>query len=129
MVLPRSMRIQGHKCFDYLHRSASRYQTSSMILKVVKARKNLLKSNSVINNEDICCRCAVAISSKVSKKAVIRNRLRRQIHAHLRTRLEKNKLNYNKWALFSLKPASLGLETFSLLEECDKLLTKAGLLS
>ncbi len=128
MVLPRSMRIQGHRCFDYLHRSASHYQSSSMVLKVVKAKKNLLKSNSLFK-EDTCCRCAVAISSKVSKKAVIRNRLRRQIHDHLRRRLEKNHLNYNKWALFSLKRSSLSLETLSLLEECDRLLTKAGLLA
>ena len=128
MVLPRSMRLQGHKCFDYLHRSASRYQSSSMVLKVAKARKNLLKASPLLNDEH-CCRCAVAISSKVSKKAVIRNRLRRQIHTHLRSRLEKNTLNYNKWALLSLKPASLGLKTFSLLQECDHLLTKAGLLA
>ena len=128
MVLPRSMRLKGHKCFDYLHRSGVRYQSSYMVLKVVNAKKKLLKSSNC-NDIDLTCRCAVAISNKVSKRAVTRNRLRRLIHSHLRARLEKNNLNINKWALLSLKPNSLQIELFPLLAECDKLLNKAGLLA
>ena len=127
MVLPRSMRLQGHKCFDHLHRSGSRYHSQSMILKVAKAKNQLLKPSKFIHKE-ISCRCAVAISNKVSKKAVIRNKLRRILHQHLRSRLAEKKQLSNKWALLSLKPKSISLEHLSLLQECDKLLNEAGLL-
>ena len=128
MVLPRSMRLKGHKCFDYLHTSGVRYHSSSMVLKVVNAKTKLLKPSDA-NEIGLTLRCAVAISNKVSKRAVIRNRLRRLLHNHLRLRLEKNILKTNKWALISLKPNSLQIEPFPLLAECDKLLNKAGLLA
>ena len=127
MVLPRSMRLQGHRCFDHLHRSGFCYHSPSMVLKVINEKKKLLKPKHFLSPE-LSCRCAVAISSKVSKKAVTRNRLRRLIHNHLRLRLEKSQQSQQKWALLSLKPSSLNLENLPLLQECDHLLGKAGLL-
>ncbi len=126
MVLPESMRLKGHKCFDYLHRSGIRYHGSLMVLRVVKAKPILIKSNQ---KKGIfrSCRCAVSISSKVSKKAVIRNRLRRLIHNHLRIRLLNVTEHCERWALISLKPSSSMKEIAPLLEECDRLLHKAGL--
>ncbi len=128
MVLPYSMRLRGHKCFDHLHRSGTRFHSSSMILRVVKAKPSLLKSfpKNVTSHP---CRCAVTISSKVSKKAVIRNRLRRMLHLHLKERLSKAKYYHDIWALISLKPNSYCKELTSLLTECDTLLYESGLIS
>ncbi len=127
MVLPRSMRIKGHRCFDHLHRAGIRYQSPSMLLRVVKARNSLLKGHNQ-NFIEQNCRFAVAISSKVSKKAVIRNRLRRLLHNHLRLRFLGETHSCNIWALLSLKPTSLNKEPLKLLEECDQLLRNAGML-
>ncbi len=127
MVLPKTMRLKGHRCFDHLYRDGTRYHEPSILLRVVKAENKLYKfTKQRIDSK--ACRCAIAISSKVSKKAVVRNRLRRIIHQHLRARLSQASEHSNKWALFSLKPQASSREPLLLLEECDRLLLKSGLL-
>ncbi len=127
MVLPKSMRLKGHRCFDLLYKEGVKYHESSMLLRVAKAKPKLNKSNFHRASSN-ACKCAIAISSKVSKKAVLRNRLRRLLHQHLRNRLYEVSANSNKWLLFSLKPPSSHADKDQLLKECDKLLLKAGLL-
>ncbi len=127
MVLPKSMRLRGHRCFDHLYREGARYHETSMLLRVVKAEPRLQKTKTVAFAEK-SCRCAIAISSKVNKKAVVRNRLRRFLHLHLIERLYGTNQHSNKWALLSLKPKSSNLKPSLLLEECDRLLLKAGLI-
>ena len=68
----------------------------------------------------------MVISNKVSKRAVVRNRLRRQLHDHLRTRFEHAPEHATTWLLVSLKPGAVA-EEHDLLEECDRLLEQAGL--
>ncbi len=128
MVLPKSMRLKGYKSFNHLHKFGYRYYGSSMVLRVVQARPQLLKE-SLRSLKPQSCRCAVVISSKVSKKAVIRNKLRRLLHDHLSQRLCHNKGLSSKWALVSLKPSAINKAQTPLLEECDILLREAGLFS
>ncbi len=128
MVLPKSMRLRGHRCFDYLYREGRRYHENSILLRVVKAdikHSKIKRPQSGLKS----CRCAIAISSKVNKKAVIRNQLRRLIHEHLRIRLLGESKHANKWVLFTLKPHSSNKSPAQLLTECDNLLIKAGLIS
>jgi ribonuclease P protein component len=99
-----------------------------MVLRVVKADPQLLKAPHR-HRKSLACRCAVVISSKVSKRAVIRNRLRRRLHDHLRHRLEIASEHANYWLLIRLKPGSSTTESSLLLEECDRLLHQAGLFS
>ena len=128
MVLPASMRLKGHKSFELIHRSGNRFHGSCMVLKVVEADPKLLRAQNK-KIKDKAPRCAVAISSKVSKNAVIRNRMRRLFHEHLRLRLETAHSQANRWALISLKPNSSEKKPSCLIEECDKLLHNSGLLS
>ncbi len=125
MVLPKEMRLKGYKCFEYIHKSSKRYKSPSMTLKVSWSNPKLIKENAAHSGEN-SCRCAISISNKVSKKAVVRNRLRRLIHNHLRLRLFKKSKFINRWLLLSLNPRCLGKENKVLLEECDKLLLEAG---
>jgi len=67
------------------------------------------------------------ISNKVSKRSVVRNKLRRRLHEHLRRRLEQAAEQGDQWLLISLRPGVQLLEA-PLLEECDRLLKNAGLL-
>ena len=126
MVLPKHMRLKGHKCFDFIYKEGSRYYSSSMILRVTKANTKL--STNIVNSKPIpSIKCAISISNKVSKKSVTRNKLRRLFHQHLSLRLSKVKFVSEKWAFISLKPSCIKLSTSTLLKECDKLLIKAGL--
>ena len=126
MVLPKHMRLKGHKCFDFIYKKGTRFYGSSMVLRVSNANSKLyLKGkNSQIKP---FIKCAISISNKVSKKSVIRNKLRRLFHHHLAQRLSNMHLDKEIWAFISLKPSCIKNSDSNLLKECDKLLTKAGI--
>ena len=127
MVLPKHMRLKGHRCFDFIYKDGSRFYSSSMILRVTKADTKLLakRINSQIKPS---IKCAISISNKVSKKSVTRNKLRRLFHHHLSIRLSKIDFNNEVWAFISLKPSCIQNSNSELLKECDKLLIKSGII-
>ena len=131
MVLPASMRLRGHRCFNHLHRRGKRFHSTLLVLRTAPARNEYLNRSAVLKPSSTVaksarCRVAVVISSKVSKRAVVRNRLRRRLHDHLRSRFEQAPEYGSVWLLLSLKPG-VAPESHALLEECDRLLEQAGL--
>ena len=126
MVLPKQMRLKGHRCFDFIYKEGSKFYSSSMILRVTKAStKNPVKRISTYQRSSI--KCAISISNKVSKKSVIRNKLRRLFHHHLSSKLSNMEPVNEIWAFLSLKPSCMSYTSDALLKECDKLLFKAGI--
>ena len=126
MVLPKHMRLKGHRCFDYIYREGLRFYSPSMVLRVTKANKKIpIKGLSAQTRPSI--KCAISISNKVSKKSVTRNKLRRLFHHHLSSKLSNIIVNNEIWAFISLKPSCMQNSNSSLLKECDKLLIKAGI--
>ncbi len=126
MVLPKHMRLKGHRCFDFIYKEGSRFYSSSMILRVTNANTRI---QTKVTSSKIrpSMKCAISISNKVSKKSVIRNKLRRLFHHHLSHRFSNMKFDNEIWAFISLKPSCMQNSTVSLLKECDKLFLKAGL--
>ena len=126
MVLPKHMRLKGHRCFDFIYKEATKFYGPSMVLRVTKANTKLQVKgiNSKIRPS---IKCAISISSKVSKKSVTRNKLRRLFHQHLSFRLSNMSFDNEMWAFISLKPSCMKNSNSTLLNECDKLLTKAGI--
>ena len=126
MVLPKHMRLKGHRCFDFIYKEGSRFYSSSMVLRVTNANTKLQVKgiNSKIRPS---IKCAISISNKVSKKSVTRNKLRRLFHHHLSYRLSKIETDHDVWAFISLKPSCMKNSESNLLKECDKLLIKAGI--
>ena len=126
MVLPKHMRLKGHKCFDFIYKQGSRFYSSSMVLRVTKANSKLLAKG--INSKDrSSIKCAICISNKVSKKSVTRNKLRRLFHHHLSCKLSNINFENEVWAFITLKPSCMNNLNSTLLKECDKLLIKAGI--
>ena len=126
MVLPRHMRLKGHRCFDFIYKQGSRFHSPSMVLRVTNSNtKPQVKGNNSKSRPSI--KCAISISNKVSKKSVTRNKLRRLFHHHLSHRLSKIIPDSEVWAFISLNPSCMKNSNNNLLKECDKLLTKAGL--
>ena len=126
MVLPKHMRLKGHRCFDYIYREGLRFYSPSMVLRVTKANKKIpIKGLSSKSRPSI--KCAISISNKVSKKSVTRNKLRRLFHHHLSSKLSNIIVNNEIWAFISLKPSCMQNSNNTLLKECDKLLNKAGI--
>tara|TARA_Y100001968_G_scaffold320565_1_gene353670 strand:- start:6436 stop:6819 length:384 start_codon:yes stop_codon:yes gene_type:complete len=127
MVLPKTLRLKGYKCFDYLYKEGRRYYGPSMVIRTVNAKSKLLKHKSRTMPLSPF-KVAVSISHKVSKKAVIRNQLRRLFHEYLSKKQIKKFSQTGIWVLISLKPKSSNESPENLLRECDKLLFKSGLL-
>jgi len=126
MVLPKHMRLKGHRCFDFIYKQGARFYSSSMVLRVTKANRKLL-SKGIKSKISPSIKCAISISNKVSKKSVTRNKLRRLFHHHLSCRLSNIDFENEIWAFISLKPSSIQNSNSTLLKECDKLLLKAGI--
>ena len=97
-----------------------------MVLRVAAGDSNLLR-RELRGIQERTCRCALVISNKVSKRSVMRNRLRRLLHDHLRLRFEQRSDLAGRWLLISLRPEAAEAEPTQLLEECDSLLRSAGL--
>ena len=126
MVLPKHMRLRGHRCFDFIYKQGARFYSSSMVLRVTTANTKLL-SKEIKSQINPSIKCAISISNKVSKKSVTRNKLRRLFHQHLSYRLSNIDIENEIWAFISLKPSCMQNSNSSLLKECDKLLIKAGI--
>tara|TARA_Y100001968_G_scaffold21562_1_gene17007 strand:- start:518 stop:904 length:387 start_codon:yes stop_codon:yes gene_type:complete len=126
MVLPKHMRLKGHRCFDFIYKEGSRFYSPSMVLRVTKADTKL-QVKGLKSKIKSSIKCAISISNKVSKKSVTRNKLRRLFHHHLSYRLSNIVCDHEIWAFISLKPSCMQNSNSTLLKECDKLLTKAGI--
>ena len=126
MVLPKHMRLKGHKCFNFIYKEGSKFQSFSMVLRIAEANKKLLNKKN-FSEPRPSIKCAISVSNKVSKKSVTRNKLRRLFHHHLSLRLSNICLDNEVWAFISLKPCCMKNTHNILLEECDNLLFRAGL--
>ena len=126
MVLPKHMRLKGHRCFDFIYKEGSRFYSPSMVLRVTQANTQL-QPKGIKSQIKPSIKCAISISNKVSKKSVTRNKLRRLFHHHLSLRLSNMDCDSEIWAFISLKPSCMKNSDSTLLKECDKLLTKAGI--
>ena len=126
MVLPKHMRLKGHRCFDFIYKEGARYYSPSMVLRVINANTKL-QIKEINSKLRPTIKCAISISNKVSKKSVTRNKLRRLFHHHLSYRLSNITVDKEVWAFISLKPSCTKTSESNLLKECDKLLIKAGI--
>ena len=126
MVLPKHMRLKGHRCFDFIYKEGSRFYGHSMVLRVTSANTKL-QVKGINSKTRPSIKFAISISNKVSKKSVTRNKLRRLFHHHLSYRLSNIVLEKEVWTFISLKPSCMKNSESNLLKECDKLLIKAGI--
>ena len=88
MALPKDMRLKGHRAFNYIHKNSIKYHGKLMTFKIAKSNPEILLSHKLRNTSDNL-KVAIAISKKVSKKAVERNKLRRILQEWLLTNIQK----------------------------------------
>ena len=125
MVLPQRHRLRGRRVFERLHRRARRLHGTVLVLRVLPASAELLSPPDRAAAPSPW-RCGVVVSGKVSRRAVVRNRLRRSIHNHLLA--HPPQVAEPLWLLLSLRPGCAELPADVLLGECSDLLRRAGLL-
>ena len=127
MALPQNMRLKGHRTFNYIHKNSVKYHGKLMTFKVARSNPGILLSHKFRNTSDNL-RVAIAISKKVSKKAVERNKIRRILQDWLLTNIQN--LNNHKpyWLLVNLKIGDFCNDENKLLEEFQNLMIKSHLI-
>ena len=126
MALPKAMRLKGHRTFDYIHKNSVKYYGKLMTFKIARSNPNILishKNFNSLNNFKI----AIAISKKVSKKAVVRNKIRRLLQDYLLKNFSQENNHKPYWLLVNLKAGNFYNDRINLLEEFQHLIFKSGL--
>ena len=127
MALPKDMRLKGHRTFDYIHKNSIKYHGKSMTFKVAKSNPKILLSHNLSNTSNKF-RIAIAISKKVSKKAVDRNKIRRILQEWLLTNIHKINNHKPYWLLVNLKFGDFCNDKDRLLEEFQNLMFTSRLI-
>ena len=127
MALPKNMRLKGHRTFNYIHKNSMKYDGEFMTFKVAKSKPEILFSHKFKNTSNNL-RVAIAISKKVSKKAVVRNKLRRILQEWLIANISKINNHKPYWLLVNLKIGDFYNDENKLLEEFQNLMLKSRLI-
>ena len=127
MALPKNMRLKGHRTFKYIHRNSIKYHGAFMTFKVAKSKPEILYSHKFKNTSNNL-RVAIAVSKKVSKKAVVRNKLRRVLQEWLIKNIGKINNHKSHWLLVNLKIGDFYNDENKLLEEFQNLMFKSQLI-
>ena len=125
MAVPKSMRLKGHRTFNYIHKNSVKYQGKFMTFKIAKSNPKILESHNIYDNSDQF-KIAIAIGKKVSKKAVERNKVRRVLHNYLLKNFNVQNNHKPYWLLVNLKSESFFNDKNKLLEEFQYLISKSG---
>ena len=126
MALPKAMRLKGHRTFDYIHKNSVKYHGKLMTFKIARSNPKILLSHKKTDNLNNF-KIAIAISKKISKKSVVRNKIRRILQDCLLKNfsLENNHKPY--WLLVTLKSGDFYNDKIKILEEFQHLIFKSGL--
>ena len=127
MALPKSMRLKGHRTFDYIHKNSIKYNGQLMTFKLARSNQVVLNSHKHADTSK-SFRAAIAISKKVSKKAVERNKIRRILYECLLKNINKKKNHKPYWLLVNLKIGDFYNDKSKLLKEFQHLMFKSGLI-
>ena len=127
MALPKDMRLKGHRTFYYIHKNSVTYHGKLMTFKVARSNPEILLTHKLTNNSNNF-RVAIAISKKVSKKAVQRNKIRRILQEWLLTNIQKINNHKPYWLLVNLKIGDFYHDKNRLLEEFQNLMFKSSLI-
>ena len=127
MALPKNMRLKGHRTFNYIHKNSTTYYGKLMTFKVARSNPEILLTHKLANNSNKF-RIAIAVSKKVSKKAVERNKLRRILQEWLITNIKKINNHKPYWLLVNLKFGDFYNDESILLEEFQTLMFKSRLI-
>ncbi len=127
MALPKDMRLKGHRTFSYIHKNSTKYHGKLMSFKVAISNPEILLSHKFKNTRSKL-KIAIAISKKVSKKAVDRNKIRRILQEWLLTNIQKINNHKPYWLLVNLKSGDFCNDKNKLLEEFQNLMFKSRLI-
>ncbi|NEP47715.1 MAG: ribonuclease P protein component [Moorea sp. SIO3C2] len=132
MGLPQANRLKHWRDFKTVYRWGIRRSGRYLTLRglqqstIPAIAKETIAPEKTLPDNHPPSRLGISISQKVSKKAVVRNRIKRQIRAALRQLLPR--LSPGWKLVVIVKPEARECEYAQLLRELEKLLVKAEVL-
>lgn len=117
MALPEANRLKRRQDFRAVYQRGHRYSSPHLVLWALKPGAGAQEE------EAPSIRLGISVSQKVSKKAVERNRLKRQIRAALRELLPD--LSPGWKVIVGVRPQAVGCKYERFLRELEQLLVKA----
>ncbi len=120
MSLPKPHRLRRRQDFQKVYQYGKRHQQVHLTLRSLR----YLASSPTENLP--ATRFGISVSQKVSKKAVVRNLLKRQVKAALRQLLPQITSGWS--VVIGVRPSAQGCEYVEILRELEQLLTAAEVL-
>lgn len=111
MALPKRYRLTRPKEFSQVYQSGKQASTKHLVVKLIQSPGEQPSQG--------CSRFGITISQKVSKRAVVRNRLKRQVRAALQTLMPR--LQTGLWVVVVLRSAAIGCDYWQFLQELEQL--------
>lgn len=121
MSLPKAHRLRQRHEFSAVYQSGLRRSTPHLTLRGVRSLKNKASDQSLQPLPPT--RIGISISQKVSKRAVVRNRIKRQLHAAFRQLLPEMTLGWR--LVVVVKPNATECDYEQFLQELKQLLISA----
>lgn len=119
-MLPQKNRLRHPEDFTAVYRRGSRCHGTHLTLRA------LFIQGGAVGESPIPTRMGISISQKVSKRAVVRNRIKRQIRAGWRHLLPRLKPGWD--VVIVVQPAAVGCNYGEFLRELEQLLVEAEVL-
>ena len=127
MALPKKMRLKGHRTFKYIHKNSKKYYGKLMDFKIAKSAPQIFLSHKNFNFTNNF-KLAITVSKKVSKKSVVRNKIRRLLQENFLKNFKKEHNHIPYWVIVNLKGGTFYNYETELLKEFQTLFFKTGLL-
>lgn len=128
MALPKANRLKSRKDFQAVFRAGIRRHGSNLTLRALRPATDAAKEKAQIPNglDDLNpTQIGISISTKVSKRAVVRNRLKRKIAAALYQLLPRLSPGWRLVVIVKPTAAEQECVTQQFLQELEQLLAQA----
>ena len=130
LALPRANRLKHRKDFMAVYERGRRRNTANFTLRALRRPKPLVTASLLATTPPpapIGPQIGISISRKVSKRAVVRNRLKRQIRAIFRHLLPR--ISGQWWIVIGVKTSAVECDYGQILQELEQLLVQAEVLN
>jgi ribonuclease P protein component len=125
-MLPPANRLKHRKDFSAVYRKGMRRNSAHLSLRALRKPKSVESAKLTAEKSLQPTRTGISISLKVSKRAVVRNRIKRQIRAALRQLLPRIKLGWD--LIIVVRPSAQECNYAEILQELEQLLVEAEVL-
>jgi len=128
VALRKANRLKQRQHFRAVFRKGIRRQSANLTLRALKQSAESEGGKlEPATRQEVPSRIGISVSLKVSKRAVTRNRIKRQIRAAFRHLLPQ--LKYGWWLVVVVKPKAEQCEYQQFLQELEQLLAEAEVLN